>query len=244
MMTKQFLRTTVLSLALVTLAAVSAAAQIIPKGVDYWVTPNNGMTKLTFKGRDVESLCHAKPNPNLNWDHTVILHGVPTKGADWDSAVARLTEARFDPAGNASTRVQFKSLALASAKPIDTPCGKLNWTARLAKGTQPITEMKITKTSNQGGKFFADLALRVEMRATNAATGAYLGSLFYDVKLPDPNGTGWAFSQTHAFQPGIDPVTKDCVDVLRMKLSTFDPDSQHFYYISNLIAHKDCRNKG
>ncbi|HEY0558496.1 MAG TPA: hypothetical protein VGG20_29865 [Thermoanaerobaculia bacterium] len=241
-MTRYPVRIMVLSLTLATLAAIPAAAQIIPKGVDYWVTPDNGKTTFKFKEGDVESLCHVKPV--VKWDHQVTLHGVHTKGADWDSAVARLTEARFDPAGNASTRVQFKSLALASTKASDTPCGKLNWTARLAKGTQPITAMKITKTANQGGKFFADLALRVEMRATKADTGAYLGSLFYDVKLPDPAGTAWAFSSTHAFQPGIDPVTKDCVDVLRKKLGDFSPDSQHFYYISNLIAHKDCRNKG
>src|SRR5947199_3418074 len=149
-MSRYPMRTMVLSLTLATLAAIPAAAQIIPKGVDYWVTPNNGKTTFKFKEGDVESLCHAAPG---QWDHQVTLHGVPTKGADWDSAVARLIEARFDPAGNASTRVQFKSLALASTKTSDTPCGKLNWTARLAKGTQPITAMKITKTSNQGGKF-------------------------------------------------------------------------------------------
>jgi hypothetical protein len=240
-MNRFFVRAAALAIALATLAAVQATAQVVKKGVDYWVTPNNSMTKFKFKEGDVETLCKVRPDPK--WNHQVILRGVRTQGSDWDSAVARLANAKFNPAGTASTPVQFKSLALASTTASDTPCGKLDWSVRLARGVQPITKMKITKTSKRGGTFFVNLALRVEMRAVKADTGAYVGSLFYDVKLKDPpGGTPWSFSPTNVFRPGMND-NDDCIDVLREKLGQFDPDSDHFYYISQLIANKDCGRK-
>jgi hypothetical protein len=230
-----------LTILLVALAAMPLTAQVIPKGTDFWRTPANG-TKFKFPDKDVESLCKARPNPN--WNHTVTLRGIPAQGSDWDSAVARLVDATFDKSGNASTRVQFQSLSLISTAASDTPCGKVFWTARLAKGRQPITPMKITKRSEKGGIFSAELALRVEMQANRADTGAYVGSLFYDIKLPDPaGGTPWSFGAANAFRPGMTE-TNDCIQVLRDKLGTFPPGSQHFYFISDMIAKGQCRKQG
>jgi len=226
-----------LSISLAALAAVPAAAATIEEGTDYWRTPAGGTT-FTFPDGDVESLCHVKPDPS--WIHKVSLNGVPAKGSDWDTAVSRLTDARFDKGGTAHTRVRFKSLNMVSAAPSDTPCGKLNWTAHLAKGKQPTTEMKITKTSAQGGVFFAELALRVEMRATLDGTGAHVGTLFYDIKLDDPaGGTPWSFGAKNRFRAGMTPAN-DCVQVLRKKLLSYSTDSQHYYYISDLIAKGQC----
>jgi hypothetical protein len=252
-MTRLLVRTAILSIALATLAAVLAAAEKkeykekgkgrekeIEEGVDYWRTPASG-TMFTFPAGDVETLCHKPPDPS--WNHQVSLKGVPTKGADWDSAVARLTDAEFDKTGTAHTKVQFKSLALASTTPTDTPCGKLNWTARLAKGKQPITPMKITLAPDgKGGVFSAELALKVEMQAT-AVTGASVGRLFYDIKLPDPaGGTPWSFGANNAFRPGMD-ANNNCIQVLRDKLGTFPPGSQHIYFVSNLIAKGQCKER-
>ncbi|HSS50446.1 MAG TPA: hypothetical protein VLX28_16030 [Thermoanaerobaculia bacterium] len=185
----------------------------VKKGTDYWRTPASG-TKVNFAEGDVESLC--KHKPDSAWNHEVSLRGIPAQGSDWDSAVTRLTDAKFDKAGNASTRIQFKTLTMISNAPSDTPCGKLIWTTNLAKGAQPVTAMKITKKSPRGGVFSADLALRVEMQANNAETGAYVGSLFYDVKLPDPQGgTPWSFSDRNAFQAGVDEAGK-AVEVQRV----------------------------
>jgi hypothetical protein len=242
-MTRFLVRATALSIMFAILAAVPAAAQTIPKGTDYWRTPANG-TKLKFPDKDVESLCKVKPDPS--WNHEVILRGIPAQGSDWDSAVARLVDATFDKNGNATTRVQFQSLSLISTTPSDTPCGKVIWTARLAKGKQPITPMKITKKgpTGQGGVFSAKLDLRVEMQANRADTGAYVGSLFYDIELPDPSGgTPWSFSQAKAFRPGMTE-QNNCIQVLREKLGTLDPnnqtDAQHIYFISDLIAKGLC----
>ena len=85
--------------------------------------------------------------------------------------------------------------------------------------------MKITKTSKKGGIFFAELALRVEMRASRPAPEAYVGSLFYDIKLPDPaGGTPWSFGPTNVFRPGMNEAD-NCIQVLREKLGNFDPNS-------------------
>jgi hypothetical protein len=250
-MIKHLIRLSTLLIALAFLAALPAAAQVIPKGVDYWVTPPPGAvnfvppadakTQFTFPDKDVESLCHSHAYGGT-WNHQVTLQGVHAAGVDWDSAVARLDNARFNRAGDAFTRVQFKSIAMASTAEMETPCGKLKWTVRLAK-KQPITKMKIHKATAKGGLFYAPLALRVEMRANKAGTGAYLGSLFYDIKLDDPpGGTGWSFGPGNAFRPGVDENDK-CLEVLRKKLQQMGNDPQHFYYISNLIAHHDCNRE-
>jgi len=236
-MTRLLVRSSALSMILAILVAIPGAAQAIPMGVDYWRTPLNG-TKFKFPEKDVESLCRA--NPNSSWDHEITLRGIPSQGSDWDSAVARLSPAVFDKAGNAKTKVQFKSLALISTAPSDTPCGKLLWTARLAKGPQPVTAMKISKKSDRGGFFFAALALRVEMQANDFNTGAHVGSLFFDIKLPDPpGGTPWSFARDGRFRPGVKE-NDTCIQVLRQKLGTIDPSSQHFYFISDLIARGVC----
>lgn len=240
-MTRFLVRATVLVLALTMLAAVPVTAQSgIKKGVDFWRTPADGKTRFTFPHGDVESLC--KADPSDNWNHRVALRGVPAQGTDWDTAVARLDHAKFDASDRAVTRVQLQSLTLSSISATDTPCGTLWWTVRLAKGPQPITLMQIDRHSPTGGVFAADLALRVEMQANSAATGAYVGSLFYDIKLPDPGGTPWSFSTGGTFRPGMD-TADNCIDVLRAKLGTFPPDSSHFYRISELIAAGQCKDR-
>ncbi|HEX6901665.1 MAG TPA: hypothetical protein VF789_18195 [Thermoanaerobaculia bacterium] len=219
--------------------AVPAAAdkEEILRGIDYWRTPPGG-TVFTFPSGDVESLCNADPSPT--WNHQVSLRGVPTPGSDWDTAVQRLDNARFDRNGIALTQVRFRHISLASNAPSDTPCGKLNWTVRLAHGRQPIRPMRITRTSEEGGIFFANLALRVEFQATDAA-GAPVGSLFYDVNLPDvPGGTPWSLRSDGVFRAGMD-ANDNCIQVLRDKLGTYPPGSQHIYFISNLIARGECK---
>jgi hypothetical protein len=250
-MARFLVRAMALSFVLATLASVTVAAAEkeygkgkgtdIEEGTDYWRTPPGG-TAFTFPPGDVEALCHKSADPS--WGHKVDLQGVPAKGSDWDSAVSRLKDAKFDKTGTAHTTVRFKSLSLVSSAPTDTPCGKLDWTAHLAKGNQPITKMKITTTpDNKGGTFFADLALRVEFRATKVGSKATVGRLFYDVKLPDQSGgTPWSFGAKNVFRAGMGS-DNSCLQVLRDKLGTFPAGSQHIYYISNLIAKGQCKER-
>jgi hypothetical protein len=235
-MTKNIVRRTVLAMLLLGLAAFPAFAQTILPGTDRWVTPSNNQTLFLFPSGDVESLCGAPPSSS--WNHHVFLKGIPQQGSDWDTAVARLDKAVFNSSGNASTRIQVTGLNFASIAPQSTPCGTLSWTVLLS-GTQPITVMNLTRTASNGGSFFATISVHVEFRATDAS-GAYRGSLFYSRDLPDSgSGVGWSFSTTGAFQPGIS-TTNTCIDVLRKKLTMTDPDSQHYYFISNLIAQGRC----
>ena len=235
-------RNVLCAIVLATLLA-SAAFAVPPftiiKGNDFWVTPNNNQTKFQFKDGDVEHLCGLPPSST--WDHHVFLKGVPATGSDYDTVVARLDNAVFDTTGQASTRVQVQLLNLVSAAPQSTPCGILNWTVVLA-GPQAVTTMKLRKTTAQGGFFSADIAVNVELRATR--NGVYLGSVFYNIVLPDPmTGTPWSIGPTGQFRAGMTEAN-DCIDVLRQKLLTYPQDSDHFYYISDMIAKGQCRQTG
>ncbi len=229
-------RTTALLMLLASFLALPALAQTIPAGKDFWVTPNNGRTDFKFPANDVELLCGAPPS--ATWNHTVTLKGVPAPGSDYDTVVARLDNAVFNSSLQASTRIQVAQLSFVSAAPQATPCGTINWTVNLS-GPQAVTLMRLRRTSATGGVFSADIAVSVEFRAF--VGGTYLGSLFYNITLPDPaTGTPWSFGPTGAFRAGM-TTANDCVDVLRQKLLTYSPDSDHFYFISNMIAQGQCR---
>jgi hypothetical protein len=239
-MTKLIARMTVLAILLLSLAALPAYAQTIPAGNDFWVTPANNQTTFLFPSGEVESLCGAPVSDT--WDHHVYFRGIPQQGADWDTVVARLSNATFNSSGTASTKIQVKSLNFASIASQVTPCGKLNWTAGLS-GPQPITVMNLRRTTARGGFFSATISVRVELRATDASTGVYLGSLFYTRDLPDTTGgTAWSFGPTGAFRAGMTE-TDDCIDVLRKKLLVTDPDSSHWYFISDMIAQGRCTKR-
>ncbi len=242
-MKKNTVRSAALSAFLITLVALPAVAQVttigsIPAGKDFWVTPDNAQTDLVFRPNDIETLCGV---PNANGKYRVTLKGVRiVDSQDYDTVVARLDKAVFDAAGNASTRVQVQALNLASAAPVSTPCGSLDWTVRLV-GAQAVTNMKLRRISATGGLFSADIAVNVELRATRA--GTYVGSLFYNIVLPDPAaGTPWSVAGGN-FRAGMSE-TNDCLDVLRQKLLTYDTSSDHFYFISDMIAQGQCRYKG
>ncbi len=231
-MTRLHVLATVLLLAC--LAALPATAQTIPAGDDLWVTPADGQTVITLAPNEVENLCGA--TPSSSWDHRLFLKGVPVTGADWDTRVRRLDSTTFDASGNASTRIIVTRLEFASIAPQSTPCGPLTWRVTLAT-PQAITKMKLRKTSGKGGFFSADIAVNAELRATNAS-GAYIGSLFYNLVLPDPSGgTPWSFGPTGQFRPGI-TATDDCIAILREELNTLP--AWHFYFLSNLIAQGLC----
>lgn len=219
------------------LATLPASAQTIVAGNDFWVTPADGQTKYSFPPGDVESLCGAPAS--ATWNHTVALKGVPASGVDYDTVVRRIDTATFNTSGAASTRIVVTRLDLASIAAQSTPCGTLTWTVRLA-GPQAITKMNLIRTTTTpvvGGAFSADIAVNVEFRGVNAA-GSYVGSLFYNLILPDPqNGTPWSMKGT-LFRPAI-TTADNCIDVLRAKLAiTTDP--QHRYRISDMIAQGIC----
>jgi hypothetical protein len=222
-------------------AAPGSAPATIPAGKDFWTTPANGLTFFTFPAGDVESLCGASPSDD--WDHKLVLKGVPlSSGPAYDTVVARLNDAVFDSTGTAKVPIQVVELHFASAdEGQDTPCGFVTWEVELA-GAQGSTTMVLHRTSSHGGYFNADLILKVELKAFK--DGLYLGSLFYDFKLPDPSsgGTPWSFGTAGEFRAGMTE-TDNCIAVLRQKLSLYTTDSSHYYYISDLIAQGKCKER-
>ncbi len=239
-MSKLNSRTAFFALALVSLSALPAAAQI-PAGKDPWVTPPNGQTFTEFAPGDVEALCGKDDDPS--WNHTVVLQGVPAAGVDYDTVVQRLDPVTFNTSGVGTTRVQVVALAFKSMAPTVTPCGDLDWTVGLT-GAQPVTKMKITQLTDRGGVFAADLVVNVEMKAYKAGTTSYLGSVFYSINLPQGNtGTPWSFDRrTQEYRPGINEA-EDCIAALRVKLTQYNTTSKHYYFITDLIAAGKC-NKG
>lgn len=237
-MNRAMLRTFLGATLLLALAALPAAGLTIPAGPDFWVTPPNSQTFLTFAAGDVESLCGATPSDD--WDHKLVLRGVPTDGSDYDTVVARIDDATFTTSRTASTRIVVKHLAFESIAPQKTPCGELTWTAGLS-GPQAVTKMKLTLTSQNAGFFVADIVVNVELQAFKSS-GGYIGSLFYNILLPDPGtGTPWSISGGQ-FRAGMTPAD-DCIDVLRKKLAATDPNSSHFYFISDMIAAGKCTKR-
>ena len=127
---------------LASLTALPAAAQNIPPGPDFWVTPSNGQTVFGFPEGDVESLCGLPPVSG--WDRKVALKGVPATGSDYDTVVYRIDNAVFDTTGNAQTRIVLRQLAFASIDWHKTPCGELTWRVRNF-GNQAVTVMKLRR---------------------------------------------------------------------------------------------------
>lgn len=235
MTNKALLRSSLLGLLLVSLAALPAAAQSIPPGTDYWRTPANGQTFFDFPAGDVESLCGAPAS--TAWNHRAVLRGLPI-ASDYDTTVRRLDTAVFDPNGNAQTRIVVSGLSFVSTDWQSTPCGTLHWKVGLA-GAQSITTMKLRRTSASGGLFSADIAVNVEFKGYNTSN-AYVGSLFYNIILPDPaNGTPWSIGPGGVFRAGMTPAN-NCIDVLREKLNSYSPTSRHYYFISDMIAQGRC----
>jgi len=238
-MTRNILRISILGILLASLAAVAVSALSIPPGKDYWVTPANNKTFVTFPDGDVEALCGA--SPSSLWNHVAVFQGVPpSTGPAYDTVVARLDTAVFNSSGEAQTRIQVVDLNFVSSAPQRTPCGDLTWKAKLA-GTQGITTMGLHATSSAGGYFNADLSVKAELEAFSG--GTYIGSVFYDFILPDPSdaGTPWSLYKEQ-FRAGMTE-TDDCIAVLREKLSTYPVKSDHYYYISDMIAQGRCKDR-
>lgn len=163
-------------LALLALLAASpavASGEVLTQGADLWKTAS-GFTFSSFADNPIPAgffcpgskpfagLINLQGKP-LATQPTDSLHGI-------DTIVRRLDDARINDQGEASTRIQLMALSLASVQPVDTGCGLYDVKATLA-GEQPVTEMKIVRTGDQGGYFIAPLELNVKLVFTPVAGG-------------------------------------------------------------------------
>jgi len=196
----------VLGLALLALAAVPAwAAEDVQSGADYWHT-TVGFTFTSFVENSVPAgfFCPgSKP-----FKGTINLRGVPlaTEPASalgqTDTIVRRLDKAVFDAKGEATTRIQLMALSLASVKPVDTGCGLYDVTASLG-GEQPITEMKIARTSDFGGYYAAPLELNVKLVFTPVSGQGARRELTNKVSLGPGTTSVWAYNNGAAAKVAV-----------------------------------------
>jgi len=186
------------SLAMLVLAAVPAgAAESVQSGADLWQT-TTGFTFTSFVNNPIPAgfFCAAsKPFTGV-----VNMKGVPLATApagalaDIDTIVRRLDAVSFDAKGEGTTRIQLLALSLASVKPVDTGCGLYNVTASLA-GEQPVTEMKIVRTSDSGGYYVAPLDLNVKVVFTPVSGKGESRELTNRISLGPGTESVWAYAK-------------------------------------------------
>jgi hypothetical protein len=156
---------------------VPASAATVQGGSDLWSTPGDGTTYQDFASSPLPAgfFC-AK---SVAFTGKVVFRGAPIAsdepGAlrDTDTIIERLDDATFNRKGVAVTRLQARALSLESVAPIKTACGSYNVRANLA-GEQPITRMKIFRESEDGGRYYAPLALNVKLTFTPVGGGRAL----------------------------------------------------------------------
>lgn len=141
---------------------IFAADQVIQSGIDPWRTPGNGTTFIDFAKNPIPAgfFCF-KSAP---FTGRIVFKGVPIATREpgalgkTDTIVQRLDDAVFDENGVANTRIQVRALHFVSVEPIRTACGAYKVEVQL-NGEQPVTNMRIVRTHENGGRFFAPVAI-------------------------------------------------------------------------------------
>ncbi|HYG64615.1 MAG TPA: hypothetical protein VEL74_18695 [Thermoanaerobaculia bacterium] len=184
-----------------------SADNVVRKGVDAWTTVK-GFTQTSFAKDPIPAgfFCEG----SQPFTGTIVMKGAPlaTKpaqglGEPADTVVARLDDAVFNAKGEATTRIQLKALSLAGLEPIETGCGLYDVSVRL-DGEQPVTTMKIVKTSAKGGSYEAPLALNVKVVFT-PVTGDVKGvrELSRRVNLGPGTHSVWTFAERPRYEGSI-----------------------------------------
>ncbi|HSS52549.1 MAG TPA: hypothetical protein VLX28_26705 [Thermoanaerobaculia bacterium] len=183
---------------LVLVAAVPAlAVEAVQNGADLWHT-TTGFTFTSFADNPIPAgfFCEgSKP-----FHSTINLKGVPLAttpaGAlgEVDTIIRRLDNASFNAAGEAKTRIRLLALSLASVKPVDTGCGLYDVTASLA-GEQPVSEMKILRTSDFGGSYVAPLDLKVKLVFTPVSGQGERREVTNRITLGPGSRSVWAYAK-------------------------------------------------
>ena len=153
---------------LAALALPAAANDVLYSGIDLWRTPADGSTFFDFSHEPLPAgfFC----GKSAAFTGKVPFQGVPIVTADGvlgatDTIVQRLDDVTLDENGVGTTRVQLRALQFESIAPVKTACGKFNVRVRL-DGEQPITDMRIVKENETGGRFFAHIGVRARVTFT------------------------------------------------------------------------------
>lgn len=181
------------------LAAPAVAGEMLSSGADLWQTAT-GLSFTSFREEPIPAGFFCEGSPAFTG--VIQLNGKPLAtepaGAlgNVDTIVRRLDDAVLNDRGEASTRIQLLALSLASVKPVDTGCGLYNVAASLA-GEQPVTTMRILRTSSGGGTYVAPLSLNVRLVFTPAAgnTRGERRELTHQINLGPGSQSVWSYAK-------------------------------------------------
>src|SRR5215203_1544308 len=136
---------------------LSAAQNIIYRGVDLWNTTDDGSTHVDFAKKPIPAgfFCSTSLpfTGRIEFRGVPIATGVARELGTTDTIVERLDDAVFNKRGVATTRIRFRALQMESIAPIKTTCGSFNVRVQLAEVEQPVTRMRIVRENKDGGRF-------------------------------------------------------------------------------------------
>lgn len=157
-----------IALAVVAFMSLSplGADPVIQRGIDTFTTTANGKTYYDFSHNPIPANFFCKGSASFTG--RVPLKGLPIETAapgelrNADTVVERLDDAVFDVDGTAVTRIRFRALSMVSVAPIKTVCGAFHVYVSLAD-EQPVTTMRIQRTQESGGTFFAPFSINARI---------------------------------------------------------------------------------
>jgi hypothetical protein len=173
-----------------------AADRVVQNGIDPWYTPGNGKTFIDFQKNPIPAgfFC-SKSKP---FTGRVVFQGVPVATGEakvlgnTDTIVQRLDDAVFNRSGVAVTRIQVRALHFESTQPIQTACGAFKVEVKL-NGEQPITGMRIVRQDDNGGRFFAPIAVNGKLGFTPVGWRSNeILEIDRNVRFPANQGIVWA----------------------------------------------------
>jgi hypothetical protein len=193
------------------LASPAVAGVALTRGADLWET-STGFSYSSFKSEPIPADFFCPGSEPFTG--VVQLQGKPLATApagalgNIDTIVRRLDDAVLNEKGEASTRIQLMALSLASVKPIETRCGRYDVRSSLA-GAQPMTTMRILKTSDGGGTFIAPLSLNVKLTFTPVSGQGPSRELYHHINMSPASGEVWSFAKPVLARTGTVRVDTD-----------------------------------
>jgi hypothetical protein len=186
----------VLAVLLLVALPTFAADRVIQNGTDLWRTPGNGKTFIDFSKNPIPAgfFCFN----SAPFSGRIVFQGVPVATGDkkglgrTDTIVQRLDDAVFNKNGVAVTRIQMRVLHFESVRPIKTSCGVFRVEVKL-NGEQPVTRMRIVRENEDGGRFYAPIAVNGKLVFTPVGRAAReILEIPRNVRFPANQGIEWA----------------------------------------------------
>lgn len=184
---------------LLTLAAAPAPAldRVVDSGLDIWITRGDGSTFFTFENDPLPAdfFCSGSEA----FVGTIVLQGVPVATSPEgvlgvsDTILQRLDDAVFDQDGVATTRLRMRALHLEGVDLLRNWCGAFRVEVVL-DGEQPVTEMRIHRESDFGGRFDAEVAVNGKLIFTPVGHKGEVLEVGRSIVFPPRLNSFWAES--------------------------------------------------